>query len=202
MGLTGERERGVSEDDARIVIRFCDIVFASFGLVLLSPLFLVLLILSWFDTRSPLFIQERIGRYQRPFLLIKFRTMLLGTEHVASHLANSASITRLGALLRRTKLDELPQLFNVLLGHMSLVGPRPGLYNQRELTQARAVLGVYAARPGITGLAQVNGIDMSTPELLAQTDARMLRELNLLVYFQYIFLTALGAGAGDRIKKS
>jgi lipopolysaccharide/colanic/teichoic acid biosynthesis glycosyltransferase len=127
--------------------------------------------------------------------------MRIGTAHVASHLASSASITRLGALLRRTKLDELPQLWNVLLGHMSLVGPRPGLYNQHELTKAREAHGVYAARPGITGLAQVNGIDMSTPELLAHTDARMLRELSVRSYFKFILLTVLGKGSGDGVKK-
>ena len=182
-------------------MRFFDISFSLLGLVFLSPILLVLLIVVWFDTRSPLFTQERVGRHQQPFVLVKFRTMRPGAAHVASHLASSASITPLGALLRRTKLDELPQLWNVLLGHMSLVGPRPGLFNQHELTQARAAYGVYAARPGITGLAQVNGIDMSTPELLAQTDARMLRELNVRSYFKYIFLTVLGKGSGDGVKK-
>ncbi|MDC0883283.1 sugar transferase [Litorivicinus sp.] len=183
------------------MMRFFDISFSLLGLVFLSPILVVLLIVVWFDTRSPLFTQERVGRYQRPFVLVKFRTMRPGTAHVASHLASSASITPLGALLRRTKLDELPQLWNVLLGHMSLVGPRPGLFNQHELTQARAAYGVYAARPGITGLAQVNGIDMSTPELLAQTDVSMLRELNVRSYFKYIFLALLGKGSGDGVKK-
>ena len=182
-------------------MRFFDISFSLLGLVFLSPIFLVLLIVVWFDTRSPLFTQERAGRHQRPFVLVKFRTMRPGTAHVASHLASSAAITPLGALLRRTKLDELPQLWNVLLGHMSVVGPRPGLFNQHELIQARVAYGVYAARPGITGLAQVNGIDMSTPELLAQTDASMLRELNVRNYFKYIFLTMLGKGSGDGVKK-
>ena len=101
------------------------------------------------------------------------------------------------AFLRRTKLDELPQLWNVLLGDMSLVGPRPGLFNQNELTAARSAQGVFAARPGITGLAQVNGIDMSTPELLAKTDAQMLRELSVTNYFRFIVLTVLGKGTGD-----
>ena len=182
-------------------MRFFDISFSLLGLVLLCPILLVLLFVVWFDTRSPLFIQERVGRHQRPFVLVKFRTMRPGRADVASHLASSTSITRLGALLRRTKLDELPQLWNVLVGHMSLVGPRPGLFNQHELTQAREAHGVYSARPGITGLAQVNGIDMSTPELLAQTDARMLRELTVRSYFKYIFLTILGKGSGDGVKK-
>ena len=183
------------------MIRFFDISFSFFALVFLSPLLFVLLIVGWLDTRSPLFTQERVGRHQRPFVLVKFRTMRPGTAHVASHLVSNTSITRSGALLRRTKLDELPQLWNVLLGDMSLVGPRPGLFNQHELTQAREAHGVYSARPGITGLAQVNGIDMSTPELLAQTDAQMLRELTVRSYFKYIFLTVLGKGTGDGIKK-
>lgn len=183
------------------MIRFFDVFFSFFGLVGLFPLLLILWTVGWLDTRSPLFTQERVGRYQRPFVLFKFRTMRLDTLHLPSHLASSSSITRFGALLRRTKLDELPQLWNVFQGHMSLVGPRPGLYSQHELTQARAALGVYKARPGITGLAQVSGIDMSTPELLAQTDARMLRELNLRSYFKYIFLTVLGNGLRDGVKK-
>lgn len=186
---------------SRPMLRVLDVTLSAAGLLLLWPVLLLVCVVVWFYTRSPLFTQERVGRHQRPFVLVKFRTMRPGTAHMASHLVSSASITRLGSLLRRTKLDELPQLWNVLLGHMSLVGPRPGLHNQHELTQARAALGVYAARPGITGLAQVNGIDMSTPELLAQTDARMLRELCVLSYFKFIFLTVLGKGAGDRVKK-
>jgi nucleoside-diphosphate-sugar epimerase/lipopolysaccharide/colanic/teichoic acid biosynthesis glycosyltransferase len=183
------------------LLRVLDVVLSAAGLLVLWPVLLLVFVVGWFDTRSPLFTQERVGRYQRPFVLVKFRTMHPGTAHVASHLASSsASITRLGALLRRTKLDELPQLWNVLLGQMSLVGPRPGLYNQHELTKARSGQGVFAARPGITGLAQVNGIDMSTPELLAQTDASMLRELSVRSYFKFILLTVLGKGSGEDSK--
>ncbi len=179
------------------MLRLLDVVLACGGLMLLWPVLLVLCVLGWLDTRSPLFRQERVGRHQRPFVLVKFRTMRVGTASVASHLASSSAITPLGAFLRRTKLDELPQLWNVLLGDMSLVGPRPGLFNQKELTAARSAHGVFAARPGITGLAQVNGIDMSTPELLAQTDAQMLRELSVTNYFRFIVLTVLGKGTGD-----
>lgn len=181
------------------VLRLLDVALAGLGLLMLWPLLLVLCVLGWLDTRSPLFRQERVGRHQRPFVLVKFRTMRPGTASVASHLASSSAITPLGALLRRTKLDELPQLWNVLLGDMSLVGPRPGLFNQHELTEARAAHGVFAARPGITGLAQVNGIDMSTPDLLAETDARMLRELSSGNYFRFIVLTVLGKGTGDAV---
>lgn len=182
------------------LLRLFDVLLAGIGLLVLWPLLLVLYVLGLFDTGSPLLRQQRVGRNQQPFVLVKFRTMRRDTVHVASHLASSSAITPLGAILRRTKLDELPQLWNVLLGHMSLVGPRPGLINQYELTRARAAYGVYDSRPGITGLAQVNGIDMSTPELLAQTDARMLRELNFFNYFMFIFLTVAGKGAGDGVK--
>lgn len=175
-------------------------MISSFGLVLLSPLMLLVMILGWFETRSPLFYQERVGRGQQSFTLVKFRTMRRDTGNVASHLADFSSITPLGHFLRRTKLDELPQLSNVIKGEMSLVGPRPGLSNQLELTEAREKYGVYSVRPGITGLSQISGIDMSTPELLAQTDARMIAEMSVRNYFKYIFLTVLGKGSGDRIK--
>src|SRR5690606_11605660 len=97
------------------------------------------------------------------------------TASVATHLADATAVTPLGQLLRRTKLDELPQLWNVLKGDMSLVGYRPCLFSQEELIAERATRGIFDARPGITGLAQINGIDMSTPRLLAETDAEMIR---------------------------
>ena len=181
-------------------MRLIDIILSFLGLLLLSPLMGLLYILGWIDTRSPLFRQVRVGRLQRPFVLVKFRTMLPSTPDVATHLANSSDITRFGALLRRTKLDELPQLWNVLCGDMSLVGPRPCLLSQHELIEARAVYGVFLVRPGITGLAQINGIDMSTPELLARTDAEMITDLNFLNYVKIILFTLAGTGAGDRMK--
>lgn len=180
--------------------RFFDFFFAFFGLLFLSPLLLLLWVIGWFDNRSPLFLQERVGRYQQPFVLVKFRTMRPDTASVATHLADASAITPFGRFLRRTKLDELPQLWNVLRGEMSLVGPRPCLFNQEELIAERASLGVFAARPGITGLAQVQGIDMSTPALLARTDAEMLASLGLWNYFRFIFMTVLGKGAGDRVR--
>ena len=160
----------------------------------------MLCLIGWFDTRAPLFRQKRVGRYQQPFVLLKFRTMRPDTASVATHLADASAVTSFGRFLRRTKLDELPQLWNVLRGDMSLVGPRPCLSNQEELIAARAARGVFNARPGITGLAQTQGIDMSTPELLARTDAEMLALLGLRDYFRYIFLTVLGKGAGDRVR--
>lgn len=180
------------------MIRALDIVLSASGLILLSPLILLALLLAWLDTGSPLFRQRRVGRNQRSFVLLKFRTMRPGAPSVASHLADAAAITTLGRFLRRSKIDELPQLWNVLKGEMSLVGPRPCLFDQQELIEARARRGVYNARPGITGLAQVRGIDMSTPALLAETDAAMLATLNLRSYLCHIILTIMGRGFGDR----
>jgi O-antigen biosynthesis protein WbqP len=181
------------------MIRILDLIFSLFGLILTSPFLLVLYIISLFDTGSPIFMQERVGRNKIPFILIKFRTMKVDTASVATHLASTSSITPFGHFLRKTKLDELPQLWNVLTGDMSLVGPRPGLFNQEELTQARSAKNVYSIRPGITGLAQVYEIDMSTPELLAKTDKEMIDTLTLKNYFKYILMTVAGSGSGDRV---
>ena len=125
--------------------------------------------------------------------------MHVNTKSVATHLANSSSVTKYGSFLRKSKLDELPQLFNVLLGDMSLVGPRPNLFNQEELINERDLRGVYSVRPGITGLAQINKIDMSTPQLLAETDAILTKNLTIKKYFYYIIVTIFGKGSGDRI---
>ncbi|PKG88818.1 nucleoside-diphosphate sugar epimerase [Psychrobacter sp. Sarcosine-02u-2] len=177
-----------------------DIVFSATGLVAASPLLIGATAIGYLDTGSPLFIQERVGKDQKPFKLIKFRTMKVDTASVASHLADNSSITKLGRVLRKTKLDELPQLINVLKGEMSLVGPRPNLFNQKDLIEAREEMGVYNVLPGITGLAQLSGIDMSTPERLAKKDKEMIDTLNLKSYFSYILSTALGKGSGDAVK--
>lgn len=183
------------------MLRVFDVLFSLFGLICGAPVLLIILVVGYFDTGSPLFRQERVGRNKQPFTLVKFRTMRPDTASVASHLADVSAITSLGHFLRRTKLDELPQLWNVLKGEMSLVGPRPGLFSQVELTEAREQQDVFTARPGITGLAQVNNIDMSTPELLAKVDRQMLDALNLSSYFRYILMTVTGKGGGDAVRK-
>lgn len=184
-----------------VVIRVLDFLFSLLGLICASPILLVLVIIGLFDTGSPIFRQVRVGRDQKPFTLVKFRTMKRDTASVASHLANASAITPFGSFLRRSKFDELPQLWNVLKGEMSLVGPRPCLFNQEELIQERALRHVFTVRPGITGLAQVNTIDMSTPVLLAETDAKMIESLTLRDYFTYILQTITGKGAGDRVTR-
>lgn len=180
--------------------RIFDIVFSFLGLLFLSPIFLLLLIIGMFDTGSPMFRQERVGIKQKPFQLLKFRSMHVNTQAVATHLVQMSAITKWGSFLRKSKLDELPQLFNVLMGDMSFVGPRPNLLNQIELMEERENKGVYSVRPGVTGLAQINKIDMSTPKLLAETDAKMIENLNVCNYIKYIFLTVFGKGFGDRVK--
>lgn len=184
-----------------MLIRLLDIIFALCGLVFGFPVLVILTIVGLFDTGSPIFRQVRVGRNKKPFTLVKFRTMKVNTASVASHLASASAITPFGGFLRKTKLDELPQLWNVLCGDMSLVGPRPCLFNQEELIAEREQRGVLKARPGITGLAQVNEIDMSAPVLLAETDAKMLENLTLADYFKYIMMTVAGKGSGDRVQK-
>lgn len=182
------------------MIRLIDFLAAFFGLLLLWPVLLIVTIIGIFDTGSPIFVQTRVGKNKRAFNLIKFRTMSVETKSVASHLANNASITKLGNFLRKTKIDELPQLINVVKGEMSLVGPRPNLFNQEELIRERDTLGVYDVLPGVTGLAQVQNIDMSTPKLLAETDKQMIDTLNIRNYFKYILMTITGSGSGDAVK--
>jgi O-antigen biosynthesis protein WbqP len=183
------------------MIRFLDIQISFLGLLLFSPFLIIVAIIGYFDTGSPFFFQERLGKGKKPFRLIKFRSMYVNTPSVATHLANISSITPFGSILRKSKLDELPQLWNVFRGEMSLVGPRPNLLNQEELILERDLRGVFSVRPGITGLAQINKIDMSNPFLLAEADARMIQELNIICYFKYILLTVFGKGFGDRIRK-
>jgi O-antigen biosynthesis protein WbqP len=181
-------------------IRLIDFIFSFLGLILAFPVLIILIVVGFMDSGSPIFQQNRVGIKKKPYVLYKFRTMNPNTSSVATHLADVSAITPFGHFLRKTKLDELPQLWNVLKGEMSLVGPRPCLYNQVELIQEREMRGVFDVRPGITGLAQVNAIDMSTPKLLAETDAHMIQTFSLKHYFWYIFLTVVGKGSGDRVK--
>ena len=180
------------------MIRFIDLIASLAGLILLSPVFLVLLLIGFFDTGSPLFVQTRLGKNLRPFKLIKFRTMKVGTAQVGTHLAQVNDITHFGSFLRKTKLDELPQLINVIKNEMSLVGPRPGLPTQLDLKYEREKRRVFEQKPGITGLAQINEIDMSTPRKLSRYDALMGKKLNIFWYFKLLFATVLGKGQGDR----
>lgn len=188
--------------NAIFIMRFIDIILSLIGLIILFPFFILIYLAGLMDTGQPIFIQTRVGKNKIPFKLIKFRTMKLNTRQVPTHLASNDNITKLGRILRRSKLDELPQLINVLKGDMSFVGPRPNLINQTELIRHRENLNVYKVIPGITGLAQIKNIDMSDPQLLAKVDSEMINSLTISLYIQYIVKTILGAGFGDRVRNS
>jgi O-antigen biosynthesis protein WbqP len=138
-----------------------------------------------------------MGKDKKPFVLYKFRTMPIDTMSMASHLIPESQVTVVGGFLRKYKLDEILQFYNVMTGDMSVVGPRPNLFNQGSVCDARDALGVYCVRPGITGWSQLRMIDMSYPMPLAETDADMISHLNIYVYFKCIFRTAIGRGFGD-----
>jgi len=181
--------------------RTLDMAISVTGILLTLPVMLVIYLVSLIENGSPLFFQERVGRHRAGFILVKFRSMTVNTESVGTHLVDASAITWLGRLLRKTKLDELPQLFNVLLGQMSIVGPRPCLQNQTELIEERDKRGVYDVLPGITGLAQINDIDMSTPRKLARYDRLMKEKMSVGLYFSLIISTAFGRGRGDRVRR-
>ena len=183
------------------MLRILDFLLAFIAILILFPLLIFLYLVIYLENRSPFFYQKRIGRNMKEFTLIKFRTMSIGTKSCATHLLDNSRITKLGKILRKTKLDELPQLFNVLKGEMSLVGPRPSIPTQFEVIDMRRKYGLYNYLPGITGLSQIKGIDMSDPQLLSQTDLIMMKNLNVFKYFYYLILTFFGKGYGDRVKK-
>jgi O-antigen biosynthesis protein WbqP len=178
--------------------RLLDIVICLVLLPLALPLCLLLLLLIRLESRGwPLFVQQRVGRQLRPFRMLKLRTMASDTAHLPSHEVGQDRITRLGAILRRLKLDELPQLVNVLAGSMSLVGPRPCLFSQTELIGARQARGLFAFRPGVTGPAQLTGVDMSEPERLAEVEAGYFHKATLAGDLRLMLRTVFGGGAGD-----
>ena len=171
------------------MIRVFDFLLSLIGLIFLSPLIILIFFIGLFENGSPLFIQKRVGYNLKFFSLIKFRTMPMGVRSAGTHLNKNIKLSLFGNFLRRAKIDEIPQLLNVLLGDMSLVGPRPCLFNQRKLISERKKRGIFKVRPGITGLAQISGIDMKTPTLLAKTDKKMINEMSLYMYFNFIFRT-------------
>ena len=184
------------------VMRTVDLAFA----LCVAVFFWWGLALIWVLVRSlspgpGIFAQQRVGRNGRTFTCYKFRTMKLGTVQAATNEVSAAAVTRLGAFLRRTKLDELPQIWNILRNEVSLIGPRPCLPVQVELVAARRRRGVLRLKPGISGLAQIYGIDMSEPERLARWDARYGALQSLRLDVRIMLATATGRGQGDRVAK-
>lgn len=181
--------------------RVLDIVMA----LALAPLALIAtgmaaIVIRLESDGAALFVQPRVGQLGRTFICYKLRTMYLDTPQAGSHEVARNAVTRVGALLRRTKIDELPQLWNVLRGDMSFVGPRPSLPTQLELIGCRNRLGVLNMKPGITGLAQVRGVDMSKPELLADVDAEYGKHASIKTDLSLMLRTLTGQGSGDRVR--
>jgi lipopolysaccharide/colanic/teichoic acid biosynthesis glycosyltransferase len=202
----GSTERLVTDDASQNVVyraakRTLDLGFALFVLVALWWLLLAVWALVRLTSPGPgIFAQERLGQHQRPFTCYKFRTMQAGTKQAGTHEISQASVTKIGGFLRGSKIDELPQIWNIFKGELSLVGPRPGLPVQHELTAARDAQGVYAVRPGITGLGQVQGVDMSDPDRLSRLDGLYVKTRTLVLDLKIILATAGGKGLGDRTK--
>ena len=186
-----------------MVKRGFDILAALVGLLVLSPLLAALAIAVRLDSPGPaMHWSSRVGRFNALFKMPKFRTMRIGAPNVATHLLPDpdAWITPLGRFLRRSSLDELPQLWSVLVGHMSLVGPRPALFNQDDLVALRSAAGVDTLRPGVTGWAQINGRDdLPVPEK-ATLDAEYLARQGLILDLKIILTTAATAFFGRGVR--
>jgi O-antigen biosynthesis protein WbqP len=171
-------------------IRLVDIFLSLFLLVSLSPVFLFVGCGAWLNSGPIIYKQRRVGNNGRPFVIYKFRTMKVGTPELSTHHVDSSYITGFGRFLRCYKLDELPQLVNVVKGEMSLVGPRPCLLSQNEVLELRQKFNLMDFKPGITGLAQIYNVNMSTPRKMVRLEARMMRNFSRRYYLKLLILTA------------
>jgi O-antigen biosynthesis protein WbqP len=182
--------------------RIADLLLAVAALLVLAVPILVIALLVRLTSRGPaLYWSDRVGRYNRIFRMPKFRTMRLGTPAVATHLLGDANahVTPIGGLLRRTSLDELPQLWSIVRGDMSFVGPRPALFNQDDLIALRTERGVHELVPGLTGWAQINGRDDLSIPVKVELDVEYLRRRSLLTDMRILGLTAVRAVRGDGV---
>jgi O-antigen biosynthesis protein WbqP len=183
--------------------RFYDTVGAFIGLILLSPIFLILIILIKLDSKGPiLFKQKRIGRYKKHFNILKFRTMKIDTpKDTPTHLLKNPDqyITRLGRFLRKSSLDELPQIINILKGNMSIIGPRPALWNQYDLIEERDKYNVHKLYPGITGYAQIKGRDTLPITDKAKLDGYYVKHISLWLDIKIFILTFISVFRSDGI---
>lgn len=163
--------------------RTADFCFSLVGILITAPIMVIIYcVIFVFENRSPIFLQTRIGRFKKPFTMLKFRTMASSTKSVPTHELRDIKYSKLGRFLRRSKLDELPQLLNVLLGNMSLVGPRPCLPSQYDLIEKRDRLGIYDFRPGITGCAQMLNLAMDDIDTLVGYESEQYSDFNLIKY--------------------
>jgi len=179
--------------------RIAEFILSLFGLIFLAPILSICVLLVRTTSSGPgIFKQIRVGKDQKLFAIYKLRTMRLGTKEAGTHLVEATSVTGIGRILRKLRIDEIPQLFNVLTGEMSLVGPRPSLPTQTDLIAARQAENVYTVRPGITGLAQIQGLDMSNPLELAKVDGAYVRDRSFVLDLRIIFQTITGRAIDTR----
>jgi O-antigen biosynthesis protein WbqP len=166
----------------KVIKRVIDFTAALIGGIILTPVFIILMIAIKLDSKGPvLFKQKRVGRNKKHFNILKFRTMRVDTpKDKPTHLLENPEqyITKMGAFLRKTSLDELPQIWNILVGQMSIVGPRPALWNQYDLIEERDKYGANDVRPGLTGWAQINGRDELLIPVKAQFDGEYIQRMN------------------------
>lgn len=180
-----------------------DRILALLGLIILSPLFLVLMLAIRLDSRGPIFFrQKRVGIHKKHFMILKFRTMRIDTpKDTPTHLLENPQqyITRVGRFLRKTSLDELPQIINILKGDMAVVGPRPALWNQYDLIAERDKYGANDILPGLTGWAQINGRDELPIEVKAKLDGEYVRRMGLGMDLRCILGTVVSVARQDGV---
>lgn len=184
--------------------RIFDFLMSLIAIIILSPVILITALAVKFTSPGPmLFKQRRIGKDNVEFEIYKFRTMRIDTPNVPTHLLENPDqwITPVGKFLRKTSLDELPQLFNILKGEMSIVGPRPALYNQLDLKEMRTKVGVHKLVPGLTGWAQINGRDEIPLSLKVSLDKEYLDRKGFFFDIKVIFMTALSVLKSDGVQE-
>ncbi len=187
----------------KVIKRLFDVVFSFLALVVLSPVFLLFAVVIKLDSKGPVFFkQKRIGKNRTHFMMVKFRTMSVDTPaNTPTHqLENPDSyITRFGAFLRHSSLDELPQVWNIFKGEMSIIGPRPALWNQYDLIDCREKLGANALRPGLTGYAQINGRDELPIKEKAELDGYYAKHISFWLDVRVFFGTILRVFTGSGV---
>ncbi|MBP3953161.1 sugar transferase [Bacillus suaedae] len=183
--------------------RLIDIILSLIGLIVLSPLYIILIIAIKFDSRGPvLFKQKRIGINKTHFNILKFRTMRIDTpKDTPTHMLGNPEqyITKMGKFLRKTSLDELPQIWNIFIGQMSIIGPRPALWNQYDLIAERDKYGANDIPPGLTGWAQINGRDELPIEVKAKLDGEYVEQINLWMDVKCFFGTIVSVVKSDGV---
>ena len=160
------------------------------GLILISPIIFISLFLVWLEDGSPvIFVQERLGLSKNKFKILKIRTMYKSAPNLGTHEVANAYYLNIGSIIRKIKIDELPQLVNYLKGELELIGPRPGLPSQVKLKEYRDAYNIFNIKPGITGLAQVLGYDMSNPRALAMIDSLYIKNRSIQLDVKIFFAT-------------